>query len=354
MRKVSIILISMFILLFIAGCGSSEQNSNSTEMSVATEPVETTQPNPFSGYGISDDQVKEYWKNYAGSLSIEEYAEMCTIMSEPNAFDDDNISDELISIYWKEFAKFYSIEEYIELCNISIQISAVPETAVNSNLFLAVRDLSTYNKIEKNALLLNTAGEIIREYEDTEESEYLTYIPSTYKIGKYSIVSTNASVFEMDVFNDSGDFVGAYPVTEGIIDVIFAIGDEYYVFVPKNSRTHCLQMIQPTGDIYYVDTDYYNNPPYDDLLNGNVAVGKMSESMFSLRYEYILDTYAYYFDIYGDVVIDLSEEVVNFEVLELGEFSNGQAVIKFKGADLKVYTGIINTYGEFITPPKSE
>lgn len=302
-------------MLILPGCSLQQQSDNPIENSVETTmPQETTEHDSLAEYGISD---------------------------------------ELIDAYWEKFAKYYSIEEYAALCDICNQISAIPEVAVNANLFLAVRDLSTYNKVDKNAILLNKSGEIVREYEDIEESEYLTYIPSTYSIGNYSIVSSDVSLMQ-DVFNNEGDFVGTYYITEGIVEIIFDIGDEYYVFVPKNSRTHCLQLICPTGEVFYVDTDYYNDPSYEDLLNGNVAVGNMSEGMFSIHYEYINDTYAYYFNVDGEVAIDLSEDIVNFEVLELGEFIDGQATIRFKGADYKTYTGVIDTHGEFITSPEAE
>ena len=71
----------------------------------------------------------------------------------------------------------------------------------------------------------------------------------------------------------------------------------------------------------------------------------MSEGVFSFVYEssqHGFGVRAFYFNALGEKVINLSEEVTDFKVTELGMFSNGTAEIKFIGADCKEYSATIN------------
>lgn len=62
-------------------------------------------------------------------------------------------------------------------------------------------------------------------------------------------------------------------------------------------------------------------------------------------------TCAYYCDIYGNIIINLSSDITNFHILELSEFSGGQATIKLWGADNCRYVAIIDENGEFVKEP---
>ena len=64
-------------------------------------------------------------------------------------------------------------------------------------------------------------------------------------------------------------------------------------------------------------------------------------------------TCAYYCDIYGNVLINLSSDITNFDIFELGEFSGGQATIKLWGADICRYAAVIDVSGKFVKEPFS-
>lgn len=270
--------------------------------------------------------------------------------AESNPFAQSDIPEEWITTYWDSFADYYSPNQYLDLCNIMNGMSAKPERAVNSSLFLAIQDLSTYNSVDKKTLLLNTSGEVIREYDPNFESDAWVFVPSSYRIGDYSIVSKDKH-FEKDVFNDSGEFIGSFDVHDGSVDIVFDIGDGYYVFAPVEKGGYSLQLINPNGEVFYVKAGR-DTPTYVDFENGAIAVGNLSEKVFSVRFDSIGNTYAYYFDVTGEVAIDLSANITNFKVTEMGEFKNEQATIYFTGIDNHKYSGIIDKTGAFIEEPK--
>lgn len=275
-----------------------------------------------------------------------------TESDEPDPFAQSNIPEEWISTYWDAFSDYYSPNEYLTLCDIMVELSAEPKWAINSNLFTAIVDKSTYNSIWVQGLLINSSGDIVQEYGVSTESRYSVVIPTGYELGNYFLL-TNGSRSKLDVYNASGEFVGTFEVYDAYFkpDIIFDIGNSYYVFALAGNGQFCLQLINPDGEISYVETGH-DTPSYQDLKDGAVAIGNLSEGLFSIRFDYLLDTYAYYFDVTGKVAINLSANVTNFQVTEMGNFVNGKASICFTGIDSNDYCGVIDKNGTFIEEPQ--
>lgn len=327
MRKI-VLFFAILCTIALSGCVSRQQSQDATISSTHSD-LDKSSISPVPSMENTDS-----------------FAET----SAPDPFAQSNLSDEWIKIYWDKFSTFYSVDQYLDLCNIMNGMSAKPERAVNSNLFLAIQDLSTYDSINKKALLLNTSGEVIREYDPDFESDAWVFVPSSYRIGDYSIVSKD-KYFEKDVFNDSGEFIGSFDVHDGAVDIVLDIGDGYYVFAPVKQGAYSLQLINPNGEVFYVKAGR-DTPTYVDFENGAIAVGNLSDEVFSVRFDSIGNTYAYYFDVTGEVAIDLSANITNFKVTEMGEFKNEQATIYFTGIDNRKYSGIIDKMGAFIEEPK--
>lgn len=272
--------------------------------------------------------------------------------AESNPFAQSDIPEEWITTYWDSFADYYSPNQYLDLCNIMRGLSAKPKWAINSNLFTAVVDKSTYNSVWVQGLLINSSGDIVKEYAVSTESRTSVAIPSSYKIGDYFML-TNGKQDKLDVYNASGEFIGTFDVYDAYYkpNLIFDIGDNYYIFPLANNGSFWLQLINPDGEIFHVKTGR-DTPPYQYLEDGAVKIGNLSEGMFSIRIDYLDDIYAYYFDVTGEVAIDLSAKITNFKVTEMGEFKNEQATIYFTGIDNHKYSGIIDKTGAFIEEPK--
>ena len=107
----------------------------------------------------------------------------------------------------------------------------------------------------------------------------------------------------------------------------------------------------------------YREPslPESDVEDGYLFVGNASEGLIAIldkhatlrlpNSDYRCGSCAFYCDIKGDLVIDLSTAAVNYEVYRMTDFSNGMADIKFIGADNKVYSATIDKNGDFVSGP---
>ena len=76
----------------------------------------------------------------------------------------------------------------------------------------------------------------------------------------------------------------------------------------------------------------------------------MGDNLFGIVYG-TYPCYARYYNVNGVRTIDLTSDIVNFKIITLGTFKNGEAEISFWGADNKIYDGIIDINGEFISSP---
>lgn len=264
-----------------------------------------------------------------------------------NMFDGYDIPEEWIERYEIGFEDFFSVEDYLLVCDIVKELSATPFEAVSKNLFLVKQDLSTYDKIDQKALLLNTSGEILQEYEDENESVYSISAPYHYSVGEYFVIGST-------VCDSDGKYVGTYDIMNRSLKKIVDLGKDYYLFAPGpgleygESISYALYLMDPKGTCYYLDVSVHDLPYQMD----EISVGKLSDGYFSILYEHLTDeTYAYYFDTAGKKCIDLSSRKIDYEVFELGKFKDGKAKIKFVGIDHRNYCVDIDKAGNFISEP---
>lgn len=323
---------------------------------VTSTSEETEQPSLFAEYKVPEEYVDIYWKEYFCYYTIEEYIDLYEVMFNSDVFSEYDIPDEWVEIYWKSFAPYYSIEKYGQLCLIMKEMSAEPRSAVNSNLFFATQDLSTYDKIYKKAILLNAAGNVVREYEDADEFSSAS-IPYFFNVGQYSFISTAVENYseQKDVFSDTGEYIETYTIRAsltkaGTLTYTYDLGEGYYIFAPISSGNYNLYILHPTGAVYEMDAKEWGNLPYS-LFEENSCVGTVSDSLFYVYFDEYGDKYAYYFDLYGQCALDLSKDVFPYEVHDVGDFLDGKATIVFEGVDSKEYSVAIDKHGEFIEEP---
>lgn len=325
MKKVTSFLMALLLVVF-SGCTSPQKtiaSSNSTTVAVesivpstaysseTTSPPETTVPDLFANYDISDEWIDRYEIG---------------------------------------FVDYFSVDEYILLCDIASSISAEPYEAVSKTLFIVKQDFSTYNEINQKSLLVDVTGNILCEYEDTEESVYSIYTPWHYNVGNFSIIPAEERQ-KRNVYSATGEYIGTFSdIIDAPLEKIIDIGNDYYVFIPKIGAVYCLYLLTPTGECIMLDVDTHKLPTYADDC---ISVGTLCDGYFSVHYEYLLDVYAYYFDESGAICIDLSTEVTDWHVLELGNFAGEKATIKFTGVDNRKYTGTIDKSGQFLEEPSS-
>lgn len=357
MKFFGTIMLVMVVLFSIAGCGdlSGDDKTLISKNTGGDGQTESTISNQIQEATISDQFVN------ADTLPTQNPVDSTrpTETQEPTALDqlvNADISDEWIKIYKNKFSQYYTAEQYVALCEITTRLAAEPKEAVNSSLFFVTQNLSTYDKINKKAFLVNTDGEILREYVDTDEFSSVS-IPYSFNVGKYSFVSTAVDNYSMqkDVFSFNGEFIGTYTIKAtlsyaGTLSYTYDLGDDYWIFAPISKGHYSLYLLNPNGEVFEIDAKEWNNLPYN-AYKDKWIIGELSDGVFSVFVDCYGKKYAYYFDSFGECVLDLSEDVFAYEVCQVSNFSNGQAEIEFVGVDKKNYRVQIDKSGNFISGP---
>lgn len=102
--------------------------------------------------------------------------------SETDIFTEYSLSEELTETYYR-FKDYYSPEEYVNICEIAESISAKPEKAINSKLYIVYQDNSTYNAVSTRHLIIDIFGNIVKAYSDNG------WGPQVYTVGDFAFVS---------------------------------------------------------------------------------------------------------------------------------------------------------------------
>ena len=358
MYKVFLYLICLCLLL--VGC----ENQVKTELVVSSEEsIIDEYENEESVASVQSSNETEETMDIQTDSEVEVSEEPETSFedeteNEYDVFEEYNLSQEQAEIYQsKGFVRYMSIDEYASLCDTTLSCSIELKEAINQNLFFAIRDLSTYNTIDKNMVLVNSSGEILREYENMEDyEEELLLFPEHYQIADFIFVSTKQND-NRDVFDLEGNYMGTFEVESGFESSAYSVGNGYYLFMVTHQGYYHIYILQPNGATYPLkfpgNKPAYGTSAYNMFANA-VFHTSVNEGLFPVCYEYDEEIYAFYFDVMGERAIDLSENVSGFKVSELGDYVDGQAVIRFVGADGKSYVAAIDSFGSFIEEPTVE
>ena len=266
------------------------------------------------------------------------------------------LSEYEIEKYFDSFADFFLPDDYLRLYELAERESATPQRCLSHSLFLAEQDFSTYNSKNKKGVLMDTSGNIIRE------CPLLPDYP--YAIGAFFLMD-NGNPMQYDVLNESGVVVNAVEI-DGNPSIVADLGNGYYLLVTVQNlsrSSYDLYIFHPTGDCFPVmlPSGYWNADismnisDEDQKYVIDATFGNVAEDKFSILYSrYMVQskvTCAYYCDIYGNILINLSSDITNYNVFECGDFSGGQATIKLWGADICRYAAVIDENGEFVREP---
>jgi len=280
---------------------------------------------------------------------INSYSEYSEISPETYINLSVNLESAVDALYnYSYFAEACSLEEYCELLTkpdtATGEESLLPLCPLSDDLIFAKRHISTYDYVEESIAILDMEGNIIRGW-DPEWGEY--DIQYRAKCGDYFFITTKGyayDYYDCDVVNKAGEVIAniyckakKYDIGEGY--VFFSLGADWG------------QIMNPRGEVIELQPGV-DWPSYGDAsgtLRDGEAIGKLSEGLF-----YGLCTKrsaAVYYNTNGEVAIDLSKEVRNFEVTQMSDFSDGQARIEFTGADYRDYYAFIDKAGAFIGEP---
>lgn len=266
------------------------------------------------------------------------------------------LSEYEIEKYFNSFADFFLPDDYLRLYELAERESATPQRCLSHSLFLAEQDLSTYNSKDKKGVLMDTSGNIIRE------CPLLSGYP--YAIGKFFLMD-NGNPMQYDVLNEAGVVINTVEI-DGSPSIVADLGSDYYLLVTVQDlsmSSYDLYIFHPTGDCFPVmlPSGYWNAKismnisDEDQKYVIDAAFGNVAEDKFSILYSrYMVQssvTCAYYCDIYGNIRVNLSSDITNYNIFECGDFSGEQATIKLWGADICRYSAVIDENGEFVREP---
>lgn len=319
--KKYLLLAAVLLSMILTACGSnSAQQATGQESQEAEEPVDV-----FANYDITDVQKYIYESHNFGDV--------------------------------------FTPEEYVKFCGVLTEMSAEPYYAINKNLVSVKQTIATYNTKEEKYLLIDASGNVIIDYGDN--SWVVDGAFNNIRFGDYIFITTNGNPRKYDIINDNGDLINTIKFSDNDIpELIWDFGNGYFIFATVrsvSSNSYDLYILHPDGQYYpatvhppryfsaNIDLDVENS-----IYSLDATFGNISEGMYSVCYEYLnngKNTCAYYCNVNGEIVLNLSSDEMNFYVTELGDFSNGKAEIKFVGMDDKNYVATINTNGEFITEP---
>lgn len=281
-----------------------------------------------------------------------------------DAFANSDITDFQKSIYESRgFDANFTPEEYIKLCSVLDEMSAEPYYAINSNLIAVKQDLSTYNAKQEKYRLIDATGNVIIDYAD---NGWIVDTFTNIRFGDYIFIKTNGNPRKYDIINDNGDLINRISFNDNDTpELIWNFENGYYLFATVRkvtSNSYDLYILKPDGQYCSAVSHpprYFNPNINLDVDNSTYSLdatfGKISEGLYSVCYDYLnngKETCAFYCNVDGELVINLSSDEMNFHVTKLGDFDGEEATIEFIGADGKNYLATINISGEFIEDPK--
>lgn len=303
------------------------------------------------------DALGHAWK--AATYTQPQTCSQCGLTAgEPkNIFEENSISPLGESVYNNSFAEYFSAEEYVSLYKTLEALSITPKLAINETLFIAYQYFATYNTTEEHYLLMDVSGNILRDYGDNGWPAVST---SLEKMGNYSFIPLLGNPATFELIDEKGNLISIFEAgnQNHSIEYVCSLGSDYHVFIVYLSGSFRTYLLSPQGEICFVRWPSNSMPYTADLENemekGKLVIGNVSEGLFSLWYKGIFETHAFYFDISGERIIDLSSGQTNYHIRKMGAFEDGQAKIHLTGADGKEYSAIIDTAGQFVSEPEIE
>ena len=273
-----------------------------------------------------------------------------------NAYYDHSYDDDLFkpkTDYDYGFSEYYTEEEYEELL-VELRERFDDESistvyAVNKGVMFIMKTIDTYNKYEEQIALVNLNNNTVSSWR-TEWSK--DDIREKAICGDYFFVHCCKTCYayadhRRDVINKNGRIIATIECPLNRYDI--GMG---YVFFAMNKRGY---IMSPTGRVYELQSASVTMSigGVDEELNEeDEDVGNVSYGMFYVYKKGNINTVAYYYNLQGEVVIDLSTTVVDYTITKLYDFSNnGTARIEFRGANYKDYYAYINEKGEFVQEP---
>ena len=296
--------------------------------------------------------------------------------AQKDLFGDNELSAVLKLQYHEEyrhFHEFFSPEEYVKLCTVAAEMSSEPRFAISNSAFLVRQKIATYNSSETYYYIIDTSGNVLIDYGENGwvDDFYGNYI----QFGNLTFIKTNGNPLRYDIVNEKGSIVNSvkyegHPMFSPISD----LGYGYNMFIVVNDfdpPSYDLYILHPSGTCALLTgvSGYWNAQVHGRDRTEEITyipceidatIGKLNEGLLSVCYSYTRimgdlrhETCAYYCNVNGEVIINLSSEEMNFSVDNLGDFKNGQAEIRFTGADGKKYTVFIDKEGNFVGEPKT-
>lgn len=243
---------------------------------------------------------------------------------------------------------------------MATEYSATPKIAINHSLFIAKQTFSTYNSLETNYVIMDTEGNIIRNYGHNG-----WVLDNFIKMGKFSFICILGNPETFEILDENGNLLNVWDVYNGNPQVrhLYDLGNDYHMFASFLGGEECVSyLLTPSGEFYTMTFPYTGIPSAwtieSDIAEGKLQIGNVSEGMYYILYAPYAVSYplscvgwAYYFDTFGAVVIDLSSEKTNYYIYEMSDFVDGVAEIHFKGTDGVRYTAMIDTTGAIIGEP---
>lgn len=295
--------------------------------------------NDLINSGLSEQQIDMY--SVCTSIKPETYIYICVNFEDYSAVIDNH--------YF--FSDKYTLEEYLDLISKlrerTGEDSAMPIYPLSDNLVFVRRNISTYDYVEQSIAIMTIAGETVTDW-NADWGDY--DIQHRAKCGEYFFIITKAHIYNdynCDVVNKEGKIIANIYCKENRYDI-----GEGYIFYSLGADSG--RIMNPQGEVIELQRasviPSYGGKAAGALQEGQ-AIGKISEGLFYGYSDGNLNTVAYYYNTDGEVVIDLSTQVVNFKITKLYDFSNGQARIEFRGADYKYYYAYIDKTGAFIGEP---
>ena len=284
-----------------------------------------------------------------------------TTVGEPkNIFEENSISPSGESTYQRGFfVDYYTPEEYVNLYKMAEGLSATPKVAISESLFIAHQYFATYNTTEDKYVIMNAQGDIVRDYGDNSWPADRTRFE---KMGSYAFVPILGNPATFEIIDEDGNLISMFsPGKDNYsIEYVCELGENYHIFAIYLNGNYVLRLLSPAGEIYGIKwpTRGLSYSMYDfqkELANGTIVIGSISEDLFYALYKNSRNkTYAFYFNIFGERVIDLSSDQTNYHIYQMGDFEKGYAKIYFRGADSKNYSAVIDKSGQFIGEPVKE
>lgn len=267
--------------------------------------------------------------------------------TENEIFANFTISDDSEFAYDLSFEEYFSPEEYVNLISDLISLTKVesltPVYAINDNLLFVKQTVDTYDKYEESIAILDINGNFVTNWNSNWSAHDIQF---DSKCGDYFFVITQRGLYSThsyDVVNQNGKVIASVEGTSYRHD----LGQGSVLFPYGNGPAY---IINSQGNVFEMQTKSVGFSFGIDL-NG-IEIGKIEDGLFYVFKKGINHIIAYYYNEKGEVVIDLCDNAVPYEITKLSDFSNGKAEIEFVGVNGGAYCGIIDKSGSFVSEPQ--